>query len=62
VAQIGAAPVLIVAVVWLFWSDAAGWGTFLLAVTVVVGTLDNVLRPILIKKGAIYRCCSSLLA
>ncbi|MGA9032091.1 MAG: AI-2E family transporter YdiK [Sulfuricaulis sp.] len=52
VAQIGAAPVLVVAVVWLFWNDAAGWGTFLLAVTVVVGTLDNVLRPILIKKGA----------
>jgi predicted PurR-regulated permease PerM len=52
VAQIGAAPVMIVAVVWLYWSGAAGWGTFLLAVTVVVGTLDNVLRPILIKKGA----------
>jgi predicted PurR-regulated permease PerM len=52
VAQIGAVPVLIVAVVWLYWSGAAGWGTFLLVVTVVVGTLDNVLRPFLIKKGA----------
>jgi predicted PurR-regulated permease PerM len=52
VAQIGAVPVLVVAVVWLYWSGATGWGTFLLAVTVVVGTLDNVLRPFLIKKGA----------
>lgn len=52
VAQIGAVPVLIVAVVWLYWSGAAGWGTFLLAVTVITGTLDNILRPILIKKGA----------
>jgi len=52
VAQIGAVPVLVVAVAWLYWSGATGWGTFLLAVTVVVGTLDNVLRPILIKKGA----------
>jgi predicted PurR-regulated permease PerM len=52
VAQIGAAPVLVVAVVWLYWSGAAVWGTFLLVVTVVVGTLDNVLRPFLIKKGA----------
>ena len=52
VAQIGAVPVLVVAVAWLYWSGATGWGTFLLVVTVVVGTLDNVLRPILIRKGA----------
>ena len=52
VAQIGAAPVMIVAVIWLYWTGAAGWGTFLLVVTVIVGTLDNFLRPILIKKGA----------
>lgn len=52
VAQIGAVPVLIPAVVWLYWSGSAGWGTFLLVVTIVAGTLDNVLRPVLIKKGA----------
>jgi len=52
VAQIGAVPVLAVAVVWLFWSGAAGWGAFLLVIAVVVGTLDNILRPILIRKGA----------
>jgi predicted PurR-regulated permease PerM len=52
VAQIGAAPVMIIAVIWLYWTGSAGWGTFLLVVTVVVGTLDNFLRPVLIKKGA----------
>ena len=52
VAQIGAVPVLIPAVIWLYWRDDVVWGSFLLVVTVVVGTLDNVLRPILIKKGA----------
>jgi len=52
VAQIGAAPVMVVAVIWLYWTGSAGWGTFLLVVTVVVGTLDNFLRPVLIKKGA----------
>jgi predicted PurR-regulated permease PerM len=52
VAQIGAIPVLLPAVIWLFWRDDVVWGSFLLVVLVVVGTLDNVLRPILIKKGA----------
>lgn len=52
VAQIGAALPMVVPVVWLYWTDHPGWGTFLLVVTVIVATLDNVLRPILIKKGA----------
>jgi len=52
VSQIGAALVMVPPVVWLYWSGSPGWGTFLLVVTLVVGTLDNVLRPILIKKGA----------
>ncbi|HTP40857.1 MAG TPA: AI-2E family transporter YdiK [Nitrospiria bacterium] len=52
VAQIGAVPVLILPVIWLYWNGSTGWGTFLLIVTVVVGTMDNFLRPILIKKGA----------
>lgn len=52
VAQIGAVPVLILAVIWLFWSGAPGWGVFLIVVTVIAGTLDNVLRPLLIKQGA----------
>jgi predicted PurR-regulated permease PerM len=52
IAQVGAVPVLIPAVLWLYWGGSIGWGTFLLIVTVVVGTIDNFLRPILIKKGA----------
>jgi predicted PurR-regulated permease PerM len=52
IAQVGAVPVLIPAVIWLYWSGSTGWGTFLVIVTVVVGTLDNFLRPVLIKKGA----------
>ena len=52
IAQIGPIPVLLPAAIWLFWNDAVGWGIALLAWTVVVGTLDNVLRPILIRRGA----------
>jgi len=52
VAQIGAVPVLVIPVIWLYWNDHYITGTFLLVVTIIAGTLDNVLRPILIKKGA----------
>jgi predicted PurR-regulated permease PerM len=52
VAQIGAVPILVLATIWLFWSGATGWGVFLVVVTVIAGTLDNVLRPYLIKQGA----------
>jgi predicted PurR-regulated permease PerM len=52
VAQIGAALPMVPPIIWLYWSGSPGWGTFLVVVTVVVATMDNVLRPILIKKGA----------
>ena len=52
IAQLGPMLVLVPAVVWLYWSGEAGWGTFLLVVTVIAGTMDNVLRPVLIKRGA----------
>jgi predicted PurR-regulated permease PerM len=52
VAQIGVLPVLGSAVVWLYWSGDSAWGTFLLVWTIVAGTMDNFLRPILIRKGA----------
>src|SRR5262245_3653402 len=52
VAQIGAVPVLVLADIWLFWSGSPGMGTFLVVVTIIAGTLDNILRPYLIKQGA----------
>ncbi len=52
VAQVGAGLVLIPAVIWLYWGGHNVWGTVLLVVTVLVLSLDNFLRPMLIKKGA----------
>jgi predicted PurR-regulated permease PerM len=52
IAQIGVVPVLGCAVAWLYWSGASAWGTFMLVWTIVAGTMDNFLRPILIRKGA----------
>jgi len=52
IAQVGPTLVLAPAVVWLFWSGQTGWGIALLVWTVIVGTMDNFLRPVLIRKGA----------
>ncbi len=52
IAQLGPVLVLLPAVGWLYWSDSTGWGTFLLVWTVIVGTMDNFLRPFLIRQGA----------
>ena len=52
VMQVGVVPVLLCAVGWLYWQGSAGWGTALLCWTIFVGTIDNVVRPILIQKGA----------
>jgi len=51
-AQIGPALVLIPAVIWLYWRDGALWGSILLVFSVLAITIDNVVRPILIRKGA----------
>jgi predicted PurR-regulated permease PerM len=52
IAQIGAVPVLLGAVVWVYWSSGTFWAIVLLVWTVITGSFDNVLRPILIKRGA----------
>ena len=52
IAQLGPALVLFPAVGWMYWTGENGWGTALLIWSVVVTALDNVLRPVLIKKGA----------
>jgi len=51
-AQIGPALVLIPAVIWLYWKEGALWGTILLIFAVPTITVDNFIRPVLIKKGA----------
>jgi len=51
VAQIGPMLVLIPSVVWMFGTGENGWGTFLLVWTIVFGLMDNVVRPMLIKRG-----------
>jgi predicted PurR-regulated permease PerM len=52
IAQIGPLPVLGPAVIWLFWTGETAWGVALLVWSAVVGTMDNFLRPVLIRKGA----------
>jgi predicted PurR-regulated permease PerM len=51
-AQVGPGLVLIPAVAWLFWQDQTMWGSIMVVWTIFVGTIDNFIRPILIKKGA----------
>ena len=51
-AQLGPGLVLLPAVVWLFWSSNAIAGSLLLVWTAGIVSLDNILRPMLIKRGA----------
>ncbi|SPW34841.1 putative inner membrane protein [Edwardsiella tarda] len=51
-AQLGPLLVLLPAVGWLYWNSDTTWGTLLLVWSGVVGTMDNVLRPALIRMGA----------
>lgn len=51
-AQLGAGLVILCSALWLFWSGAPGWGIFMIVWSIIVGGLDNVLRPMLIKRGA----------
>jgi len=52
VAQLGPGLVLFPAVAWLYWKDATIAATLLLVWSLGVVTLDNFLRPILIRRGA----------
>jgi predicted PurR-regulated permease PerM len=52
IAQLGPSLVLVPSVIWLYWGGSNVWGTVLLVVTVLASTLDNFIRPILIRKGA----------
>lgn len=52
VAQIGPAVVLIPATIWLFTQGQTAMGIFMVVWTIIVCTIDNFLRPMLIRKGA----------
>ena len=51
-AQIGPVLILVPAVIWMYWQGSMFWGTILLVFAVPTLALDNIIRPILIKKGA----------
>ncbi len=51
IAQLGPALILVPAVAWMYWSGATGAATVLLVFSVVAIGVDNVLRPILIRRG-----------
>jgi predicted PurR-regulated permease PerM len=51
-AQLGPIFVLAPAVGWLYWSGHSGMGTTLLVIAIITLASDNVIRPLLIKRGA----------
>jgi predicted PurR-regulated permease PerM len=52
IAQVGPALVLILSIVWLFYSGESFWGGVLIAWSIPVLILDNIIKPVLIRKGA----------
>lgn len=52
IAQVGPILVLLAATAWGYVNLGVGWGIFLLVWSLVVGLLDNFLRPMLIRRGA----------
>jgi predicted PurR-regulated permease PerM len=52
IAQIGPAIIMILSIIWLFYSGETLWGSVLIAWSIPVLLLDNIIRPVLIKKGA----------
>jgi predicted PurR-regulated permease PerM len=52
IAQVGPTVVLLPAVIWMYATGETGRATMLLVFLIVAGTMDNFLRPFLIKRGA----------
>lgn len=50
--QLGPGLVLVPTVVWMYYSNDIVWGTVLLVFTVIATTIDQFIRPILIRRGA----------
>jgi predicted PurR-regulated permease PerM len=51
IAQIGPVPLLIGVVVWMYWKTGVVWGTAFLVWAIFCGTIDNFLRPLLIRRS-----------
>jgi predicted PurR-regulated permease PerM len=51
IAQLGPLPVLAIGTTWLYWTGSTTLGTVLAIWSVPVLALDNVLRPVLIRRG-----------
>jgi len=51
IAQLGPIPIMVPAIAWLYWTNEPVWGTVLVVLAIPIGALDNVLRPILIRRG-----------
>jgi predicted PurR-regulated permease PerM len=51
IAQLGPGLVLVPAVIWLFATGDTRWGIFLAIVSVAAITVDNFVRPVLIRRG-----------
>jgi len=52
IAQIGMLVVLVPVVIWVYWTGHPWQGTFLLVWSLVASLLDNVLRPMLVRRSA----------
>ena len=52
IAQVGPMPVLLGAAGWAFYNDSTGWAIFLVVLALVLGSIDNLIRPVLIRMGA----------
>ena len=50
--QLGPGLVLVPAVIWLYYSNDVLWGTVLLVFAIVAMTVDQFIRPVLIRRGA----------
>lgn len=46
------ALILLPAAGWLFYTGSIGWGIFMLVWSVIVGNVDNLIRPMVISRGA----------
>jgi predicted PurR-regulated permease PerM len=52
IAQLGPLLVMLPASIWLYTQGNQGWGIALFVWSIPVGLIDNVLKPLLIKRGA----------